>query len=650
MAAVVKPGTLVSQYKIIELAGDGTQSNIYLAEYGPQMHWLIQIEAPDWEPDVSYAQVERLTLNGGQWMALPAAGTGMVHLASWVDRLELPFIGWRWANLGREVGLLHSKGVILQNTRPLSLDRLEFTRTGELSLMQGTAEQADQYTFPAPDAPDAVNASSDVFALGAALQALAGDKLPRGVQSVIQRATNPDASKRYPNGTAFAEALGGALPDPQREKVAPPRPKKNIWQWIAIAGLFVCLGVALCVGLAYMLGMWLVQDIVAVPTVVQAERLRVTILDWEMLEGCQAQARVTVQDKDGLVAAQDGVLYFAVTPLANIGEIESATAADAAATELRFSADDFCDKGGALTIGARREDREGKSTVYYYPPDEDIPENVTLFKPGGSQVRLNKFSTNYMNFGLAGPSGGPANLKGSIKIKLLQDGIEVPDPRLKAVNGELDPLVAVLVLDTSKSMTGDALAKSQLAALRFIDKLQPKDYVCVYRFATRVSEAHICSTNKKTASEAITQLTAGGNTSLYDVLAEVGKRHANRADRQVIILLSDGADNNSSTPRDQALNSIAKTNVPVYAVGLRNQDLAPAVLQEIATRTGGEYMEAPRPDDLAGLYDALQARFANQYEVAFESVSPERERGTLELIISDGEGEITIKKDYYAGP
>lgn len=650
MAAVVKPGTLVAQYKIIELAGDGNRSNIYLAEYGPEMHWLIQIEAPDWEPNVPYARVDRLTVDGGQWVALPAAGTGMIHLASWVDRLELPFIGWRWANLGREIGLLHNKGVVLENTHRFSLDRLEFTRTGELSLMQGPAEQANQYTFRAPDAPDAVNASTDVFALGAALQALAGDNLPRGVQGVLQRATNPDASKRYPDGTAFAEALGQALPDPQREKAAPPRSKKSVWQWIAVAGLVVCLGVALCFGLFYMLGMGLAQDAAAVPAAAQVERLRVTILDWEMLEGCQARAQVRVQDRDVPVTAQDGVLYFAVTPLANISEIEPATAATDAATELRFDAGDFCDKGGALTIGARREDRQGKSTVYYYPPDNDIPENVTLFKPGGSQVRINKFSTNYMNFGLAGPSGGPANLKGSIKIKLLQDGIEVPDPRLKAVNGELDPLVAVLVLDTSKSMTGDALAKSQLAALRFIDELQPNDYVCVYRFATQVSEAHVCSTDKKSASEAITQLTAGGNTSLYDVLAEVGKRHANRADRQAILLLSDGADNNSSTPRDQALNSIAKTNVPVYAVGLKNQDLAPAVLQEIATRTGGEYLEAPRPDDLAGLYDALGARFANQYEVAFDSTGSERERGTLELIISDGESEITIKKDYYAGP
>lgn len=650
MASVLRPGTLVARYKLVELAGDGSQSNIYLAELEPEMHWLIQIENPEWEPNVPFANIDRFTAHGGQWVALPTVGTSMVNLASWVDRLELPFIGWRWANLGREVGLLHKKGVVLQNTQPLALDRLEFTRGGELSIVQGRGGASDEYTFPAPQSADAVNAAADVYALGASLQALAGDNLPRNVQGVIRRATDPDASKRYPDGSTFGEALAEVLSDPQREKVAPPRPKHSVLKLVAIASVVICLGLALCVGALYTYAWRMFQLGAPTITAIQPERLRVTILKWEMLQGCNARAEVTVQDEGQPVTRDDGLSFFVLAPQASVNQIEIAPGAEPAATALQFALGDFCVEGGALAIGARRDDREGTSTVYYYPPDEDIPEKVALYKAGGTQARIYKFSTSHMNFGLASRTGEPANLKGAIKIRLLQDGLPVHDARLKAVNGALDPLVVVLVMDTSKSMTGDALAKSQLAAAGLVAKLYPNDYVCVYRFATEVSEPHVCSTDKESASKAIAQLTAGGNTSLYDVLVEVGKRHANRADRQAIILLSDGADNNSKATREQALNDIAKTNVPVYAIGLVNQDLAPAVLAQIAERTGGDYMEAPTPDDLERLFDKLQARFDNQYEVEFQSLFPDRERGTLELFISDGEGEISIKKEYQVQP
>ena len=61
-------------------------------------------------------------------------------------------------------------------------------------------------------------------------------------------------------------------------------------------------------------------------------------------------------------------------------------------------------------------------------------------------------------------------------------------------------------------------------------------------------------------------------------------------------------------------------------------------------------MEAPTPDDLERLYGELEMRFNNQYEVEFDSIFPERDSGTLELIISDGENEMNIKKDYQVQP
>jgi hypothetical protein len=131
---------------------------------------------------------------------------------------------------------------------------------------------------------------------------------------------------------------------------------------------------------------------------------------------------------------------------------------------------------------------------------------------------------------------------------------------------------------------------------------------------------------------------------------EVGKLHANKVERQAIVLLSDGADNSSKASREQALNDIVNTNVPVYVIALQNQDLAPEVLKEIAQKTGGEYIEAPTPNDLTQLYEGLRARFENQYQIDFRSLFPDRSRGTLELIIDDGENPVTITKEYQVQP
>ncbi len=240
MAQVLKPGAVVGNYKVIELAGDGTQSNIYFAERENTFCWLIQIEAPDWQPDVRVADVERFQIDKGEWVAFPVGGTSMVNLASWVDRLELPYIGWRWATLAREIGLLHAKKIVLQEVRVFSLDYLFFNNVGELTLAQDEPGKLDKHAFPVPDDPEEVTAASDVFALGESLKALAGENLSSRVASVLNRATDPDISKRYPNATVFAEALGRVLPDPNREKIITPRSRTRSAILIAVL-LFLCL-------------------------------------------------------------------------------------------------------------------------------------------------------------------------------------------------------------------------------------------------------------------------------------------------------------------------------------------------------------------------------------------------------------------------
>ncbi len=309
MAVVLKPGAVVQGYNVIELVGDGTQSNVYLAERDNMMHWLIHIESPDWEPNVRSARVERFQTEDGNWVALEASGTRMVELASWVDKLELPFLGWRWAQLAREIGFAHTKDVVLQQARPLSLERLVFNRQGELIVSQTDSSTDDEYTFLVPEQKREMTPASDVFALGASLRGLAGENLPRDVAKVLERATSPDATKRYRNGKEFCEALAEVLPDPAREKLASPR-KRSVWKWAIAVGVLVCGGLALCVALA----IWLIssQLLLTEPQTKKEIPLRVTILKWNVEGKCDARVGVRAAEGGFVVTTNEGAQFAAI--------------------------------------------------------------------------------------------------------------------------------------------------------------------------------------------------------------------------------------------------------------------------------------------------------------------------------------------------
>lgn len=647
MAAILKPGTSVQTYKIIELVGDGTQSNVYLAERESKFYWLIQIEDPNFEPKVETAHVELLNAEGGEWAAFGMGGTTMVQLASWVDRLELPYIGWRWAKLAREIGFGHANHVVLQATQPLALERLVFNTAGELYAAQAARDVADEHVFRAPDSRGDLGPASDVFALGASLQALAGDKLPRGVQNVLTRATNPEASKRYANATEFSEALAQVLPNPNREKIVAPR-KRSLWRWAAAVVFLVCGGLALCIGLLIALGL-LITPTLPTQTATHEIPLLVTILDWQVQDACQAQVRVRAQDGQIVLTPNEGVQFSAATPQETISQVNPSPSETPGEYNLHFGMGNFCEKGGALTVNARTASKQGKSIVYYYP-EAHAPENFVLYKVGGRQIRTNAYPRLRFYFSLTDADDKPAELGGSLVARLSQDGNPVQEFSMTRVQAAIDPLVAVLVIDTSKSMAGEPLAQAKQAAVKFIEQLDPQDFVCVYRFATQVQQVQVCSADHATAMEAVNKLTASGNTALNDVLLRVSEAHARKSERQAIILLSDGADTASRASQDQALAEMARLNIPVYTIGLGGGDLEPQVLKEIANQTSGVYLEAPTPQDLVTLYDRLAETLAKQYQVEFISIFPERKSGTIELILSNGNSEIRIERKFLVQP
>lgn len=239
MSVILAPGTLVYEFRTVELVGDGTLCNVYLAERDDTLFWLIQIESPDWHAAAPDARTEQFEIAGSKWAAIPVNGSSMVELGRWVDRLEVAFIGWRWAVLARGASYLHERDQTIQLPHGLSLDRLVFGEQGELLFDQSEARRAGEYAFPPPEAVGARTPASDVYSLAASLDAILGATRSKGIDQVLRRATDPDPAKRYKNAGEFGAALAQALPDPNRVRAARPgRPLRSYVRfgcWLLVA-------------------------------------------------------------------------------------------------------------------------------------------------------------------------------------------------------------------------------------------------------------------------------------------------------------------------------------------------------------------------------------------------------------------------------
>ncbi len=98
---------------------------------------------------------------------------------------------------------------------------------------------------------------------------------------------------------------------------------------------------------------------------------------------------------------------------------------------------------------------------------------------------------------------------------------------------------------------------------------------------------------------------------------------ASDADRTAVVVLSDGADSDSSATLDQAVSAVESTSTGFYAVALQTGETDTAGLTKIADAANGRVVSAEDSNALTGLYVDLGQRIVNQYQVEFVSTTPD---------------------------
>ena len=225
------------------------------------------------------------------------------------------------------------------------------------------------------------------------------------------------------------------------------------------------------------------------------------------------------------------------------------------------------------------------------------------------------------------------------------------------------PIALSLLLDSSASME-EHLPVLQTAATNFVHKLKSNDIAQVIDFDSRVEIRQGFTGNQAELDAAISQLAAGGSTSLhnaiYIALKELRKvRAVNEEDvrRQALIVFSDGEDTSSLVSFDEVLDLAKRSETSIYTIALRGADVqakgfreAEFVMRTLAQETGGRAFFPAKIEDLNGVYSQIADELASQYTLGYTSANPRRDGAWRRIVVQVSRPNVTprTKKGYYA--
>ena len=186
------------------------------------------------------------------------------------------------------------------------------------------------------------------------------------------------------------------------------------------------------------------------------------------------------------------------------------------------------------------------------------------------------------------------------------------------------PVAVGLVIDNSGSMRPKR-TEVIAAALAFARSSNTKDQLFVVNFNEHVSfglPAHTLFTDITAQLEvALYKIVADGMTALYDAVAAAldHLKRGNR-DKQVLIVISDGADNASHHNLARIMTLAKESEAIIYTIGLYDKDdpdRNPGSLKQLAKATGGEAFFPESVKEVIPICERIARDIRNQYTITY---------------------------------
>jgi Ca-activated chloride channel family protein len=202
-----------------------------------------------------------------------------------------------------------------------------------------------------------------------------------------------------------------------------------------------------------------------------------------------------------------------------------------------------------------------------------------------------------------------------------EDGVAQQIVRFELVK-EL-PVHAGIMLDVSASME-PSIDQAKQAALQFFETaVMPRDRAALITFNDHPQLAAKFTNDVTDLAAGLAGIKAERGTALYDSLIFTLYYFNGIRGQRVVLLLSDGVDENSKFSFEDALEYARRTGVSIYSIGLaiggKGAGGAKKALTQIAEETGGRSFFIDSVDELQAIYRTIQEEIRSRYLVGYQS-------------------------------
>lgn len=232
---------------------------------------------------------------------------------------------------------------------------------------------------------------------------------------------------------------------------------------------------------------------------------------------------------------------------------------------------------------------------------------------------------------------------------------------INAFQHQDQPVSMGLLIDNSGSMR-DKRAAVNAAAFHLLRASNPNDSTFVVNFSDRAYLDQGFTSNLAALDRGISHFDSRGTTALYDAVAasadELAKYGKQR--KQVLLIITDGADNASRLDLQQTIRRVQALGGPVvYSIGLLYDSSkeeareAHQALEMLSQETGGVAYFPKSLGDVDSIAAQVALDIRDQYTIAYHSTKPFSQGGyrTIHVEARGPKGErltVRTRRGYYA--
>jgi VWFA-related protein len=222
------------------------------------------------------------------------------------------------------------------------------------------------------------------------------------------------------------------------------------------------------------------------------------------------------------------------------------------------------------------------------------------------------------------------------------------------------PVTVGLVIDSSISMSRKRPAVIA-AGQSFAESSHPDDEMFTINFNEHVWPGlpwgQAFTSDREELRRALARAGARGRTALFDALAAGLKQlEAGRCQKKVLIVVSDGGDNASTTRFDPVLQTALRMNAVIYAVGIDDEfdgEGDPDTLRKLADATGGEAFFPRKLERTTEILERIAGDIRTGYTIGYTPTSTRAgyHRVRVDVKVPDGRRpRVRARAGYVAGP